>query len=329
MDNNCTRRQLLAALGAAIVVRSETRAAPRKPLRGVFPIIATPFTAARAVDFEDLHREVDFLDRCGAHGMVWPQLASGYRTLSKDERMRGMEVLAKAIKGRRPALVLGVQAANTEQMLDFARKAESLDPDALIAMPPYEAKSLDEYRSYYRELARMTNRPVFIQTTGGAKDITPTVEFILELAREFPQLGYVKEEAQPVVERMKALVKHRPTMKAVFSGGDGLGSTYEMRFGADGTMPLAPYVDLLAQTWDLFRSGQQQKAREIFSKFLLMENMARRIRGVPQYVMKKRGVFKTTVVRPQDAREQDVTLTADEIAEIDFNFEAIRPYLRA
>jgi 4-hydroxy-tetrahydrodipicolinate synthase len=329
MNNTSTRRELLKALGAAIAVHSATRAASGKPMRGVFPIMATPFTATKAVDFDDLAREVDFLDRCGAHGMAWPQLASGYRTLSKEERMRGMQVLAKAIKGKKPALVLGVQAADTEQMLEFARAAESLEPDALIAMPPYEAKSLEEYRSYYRALARVTERPIFIQTTGGARDLTPTVEFIVELAREFPQLGYVKEEAQPVVERMKALVRHRPTMKAVFSGGNGLGSTFEMRFHADGTMPLAPYADLLAQTWDLFRSGQPQKAREIFSKFLLMENMARRIRGVPQYMMKRRGVFKTTMVRPEDARVTDAELTADEIAEIEFNYEGIRPYLRA
>jgi hypothetical protein len=53
------------------------------------------------------------------------------------------------------------------------------------------------------------------------------------------------------------------------------------------------------------------------------------LRGVPQYMMKRRGVFKTTVVRPEDARVTDAELTADEIAEIEFNYEGIRPYLRA
>jgi len=46
-------------------------------------------------------------------------------------------------------------------------------------------------------------------------------------------------------------------------------------------------------------------------------------------MMKRRGVFKTTVVRPEDARVTDAELTADEIAEIEFNYEGIRPYLRA
>ena len=48
------------------------------------------------------------------------------------------------------------------------------------------------------------------------------------------------------------------------------------------------------------------------------------IPGTRQYLMKKRGIFKTTVSRQ---REFDVDGKA--AAEIDFNFEALRPYLRA
>ncbi len=59
----------------------------------------------------------------------------------------------------------------------------------MIALPPTKAKSLDDYREYYRALCRTTKRPVFIQTSGGARDVEPTVEFIVELAREFPNFG--------------------------------------------------------------------------------------------------------------------------------------------
>ncbi len=91
--------------------------------------------------------------------------------LSQDERMKGMKVLAKSARGRAPTLVLGVQGKNTEEMLEYARAAESLEPDALIAIPPREAKSLDDYREYFADLARLSRRPVFIQTGGGAPDI--------------------------------------------------------------------------------------------------------------------------------------------------------------
>jgi len=35
-------------------------------------------------------------------------MSSEYAQLTPEERMRGMEVLAQAARGRRPALVLGV-----------------------------------------------------------------------------------------------------------------------------------------------------------------------------------------------------------------------------
>jgi hypothetical protein len=50
--------------------------------------------------------------------------------------------------------------------LAYLEKAESVAPDALIAIPPTEAKSLDDFREYYRGLAGATRRPLFIQTTG-------------------------------------------------------------------------------------------------------------------------------------------------------------------
>jgi hypothetical protein len=113
-------------------------------MRGVFIIMATPYTESDAVDYEDLAREVDFLDRCGVQGMVWPQLASEYSRLTKEERLRGMEAIGKAAKGKKPALVLGVQGPNKAAALAYLEKAESVGPDAIIAIPPTEAKSLDD-----------------------------------------------------------------------------------------------------------------------------------------------------------------------------------------
>jgi 4-hydroxy-tetrahydrodipicolinate synthase len=295
-----------------------------KPMRGVFIIMATPYTAEKAVDYEDLAHEVEFLARCGAHGMVWPQLASEYYKLTREERMRGMEILAKAARGRPPALVFGVQGPNTEAALEYLRHAEGLAPDAVIAIPPTEAKSVEEYREYYSSLASATKRPVFIQTTGGAKGITPSTEMLVEIARKHPNCGYIKEEAAPVIDRMKALAAQRPAVKAVFSGGGGRGMMYEMRLGMDGTMPGAAYSDIHAQIWDHFQAGRREQAREIFSKLLLMAECDVQVPGSRQYVMKKRGVFKTTV-----SRVRDITYSAEATAEIEFHFAALKPYLRA
>jgi 1-pyrroline-4-hydroxy-2-carboxylate deaminase len=322
MVSTYTRRRLLVGPGSAVLFPKLVLSGREpKPMRGAFPIMATPYTESKAVDYEDLAREVEFMARCGVQGMVWPQSASEYTKLTKEERMKGMGVLAGAVKGKKPALVLGVQGANTEEMLEYARHAETLEPDAVIAIPPAEGRSLDEFRAYYRALCRTARRPVFIQTSAGPKDVEPTTDFIVELAREFPNFGYVKEELNPLIPRMLEMAKHRPAVKALFSGSGGW--PYEMRLGFDGMMPGAPYADIYAQLWELHEAGQTRKVRELFSKLLLMTTLERQIPGMRLYMMKRRRVFKTML-----SRRTEFKPVPKAIDEIEDSFALLKPHLR-
>jgi hypothetical protein len=123
---------------------------------------------------------------------------------------------------------------------------------------------------------------------------------------------------------MQALARHRPAIKGVFSGGGGRGMMYEMRLGMDGTMPGAAYSDIHAQIWDSFQSGRGEQARELFGKLLLMAQCDTLVPGTRQYIMKKRGVFKTAV-----SRVRDISYSTDAAAEIEFHFAAIKPHLKA
>src|SRR5579863_10221480 len=93
MDTVCTRRELLGAVGsAALLSRSVALAAPNMPaksMQGAFIILSTPYTSSKAVDWEDLASEVDYMDRYGVHGLVWPQLSSELLQLNKEERLHG------------------------------------------------------------------------------------------------------------------------------------------------------------------------------------------------------------------------------------------------
>lgn len=335
MTTKFTRREYLALLASAAAlptVLSERSSAAGKPMRGAFMILSTPYTESGAVDWDDLAHELEFVDRCGAQGAVWPQGSSGVANLTKDERLRGMDVLATANHGKKAALVLGVQGRDTPEMLDYARRAEALAPDAMIAMPPSAARSVDEYREYFRALAQVTTRPVIIQTSGGARDLPPPVDLIVLLAREFPQLGYVKEESAPVVERMTSEIAQRPPLTRVFGASFATGWLYEMRLGLDGVITgNAMYADLMARMWAFHERGQLDPLRDAFSRFLLMRNLSAQIPGADLYVMKKRGIFKTTAARSGGAgpaaKVGMLKLTPDQIAEIEYRFAALTPYL--
>ncbi len=309
---------LAGAAGAAFA-----RPSSEKPLRGIFVIVATPYNESNAVDCEDLAHEVEWLNRCGTDGMVWPQMASEYNRLTVEERLRGFEVIADAAKGKPSAVVFGVQGPDTNAALNYLRHAEKLSPDALIAIPPENASSLEDYRAYYGALARATERPIFIQDTGPHHPRPMPVPFMLELAGAYPNLGYVKEEISPVLDRMRELQSHRPPMKRVFSGDGGRGMLAEMGQSSDGTMPAACFTDVYVQIWDAWQAGGHNKARDIFMHLLPLINLAELVEQGYQPMMHRRGVFKTAVSRaPHSTPSPGVQ------AEIDAAYEDVKPYLR-
>jgi dihydrodipicolinate synthase/N-acetylneuraminate lyase len=67
------------------------------------------------------------------------------------------------------SITLGVQAGDTAGMLEYARVAESLEPDGMIAIPRTSADSLAQIRAYYAALCEITSRPIFVQTNGGRR----------------------------------------------------------------------------------------------------------------------------------------------------------------
>jgi dihydrodipicolinate synthase/N-acetylneuraminate lyase len=307
--------------------------------------LSTPFTAAGAVDFEVLANQARFVDWCGCPGMIWPQSGDSVDLLTTDEKLQGMEVLAKTSRGFRTALCLGVQGKDTGEMLVFAKHAEKLAPAAIISRPPDSGRTEDDLRQYWHALAAVAQRPVVIQTTGGVayKGPVPSVPLLIELAREFPQFGYVKEEAGSVIARTRALVAAKPPIRCVFSARGGVGWLYELRLGTEGLITeRAVYADVVTRIWELQQSGSDPAAlRDAYSKFLLMVNLSETVpggalRGFQLYLWKKRGVFRTMVSRhygpgntiPASPSFSELTLTAEDMAEIDYRFEALKPYLK-
>ena len=72
-----SRRECLLTLGSAAIgaqLSQTALAAPdsHKAMRGVFIILNTPFMPSGEIDWDDLVREVDFVERGGCSGIVWP-----------------------------------------------------------------------------------------------------------------------------------------------------------------------------------------------------------------------------------------------------------------
>src|SRR5215471_13633492 len=112
-----TRRAFLRTIGAGAVglaFAGWSESAATRPLRGVFPIGQTPFTEDDKLDLDLLQAEVKFCSRYKVHGFAWPQIASGWTTLSDQERLSGAEAILSAGKNGRTAVVIGVQTLGND-----------------------------------------------------------------------------------------------------------------------------------------------------------------------------------------------------------------------
>ena len=299
MSTSHTRRDAVKLMGAAAVGatlpipsgarRLPSRSAAEEDLRGLFVILSTPYTESGAVDYDDLAFQVEWLEHAGVHGLVWPQNSSDYPRLTEDEIRRGME---------------------------------TLEPDMMIAMPPKVGSSLEDYRAYYTALARVTSRPVMMQTQPNLAGVEFETDFILELAERFPHLGYVKEEAQPVFDRISALVGQAPIQR-VYSAMRGRYFAYDLRLGVDGLVSgMSMYADVFARMWDAYRADDWDDVRDIHGRLLVMLTCEQSIPGAGRYLLHRRGIFRT-----RRQRGSDVRLSPVQIDEIEHNLRGLEPYL--
>ena len=123
-------------------------------------------------------------------------------------------------------------------------------------------------------------------------------------------------------------------MKGIFGASLGTGFLFEMRLGLDGIITgMGMYADLMGRLWEMHERGQHEAVRDAYGTFLLMRNLNKSIPGTDLYVMKMRGVFKTTVRRASapgpgaPAKLTEFTPSAMEREEIKFRFAALKPYI--
>ncbi|MGA8599245.1 MAG: dihydrodipicolinate synthase family protein [Bryobacteraceae bacterium] len=297
-----------------------------KPLGGIFPIAQTPFTEDNKLDLDSLINELHFIDRGGVHGFVWPQLASEWQMLTDSERMNGAEAIASTGRNLRPAIVIGVQAANVETAVKYAKHAEKAGADAIISLPPAGKKDPQTIREYYKTVGSATALPLFIQAVGGLD-----VETILEMYREIPTLRYVKDEAGQPLMRLSALRKGSNDQLKVFTGSHGKTLIDEMMRGFSGSMPAASFADIYASAWDLWHQGKRREAVEMYGNAAILINEVLTYSEGTKYILYLRGVFKTYNLRTRPGGALGNGTPLDETGKQVLRelLDLMKPYLRA
>ena len=290
-------------------------------LRGIFPVLQTPFSEDGAVDETALRREVELCVAAGAHGVVFPVLGSEFQYLGDAERDGAVKAVVEVAGGRLP-VVAGVAAPTLRAATEHARHAAAVGADAVIALPPYLAAATpEETLAYYEAVANAARLPVFVQHSHAGLDAA----FLGRLINEIDQVQYIKEENEPSAHHISAVVAGVGSeCKGVFGGALGRWMLSELHRGAAGFMPAAEVPEIYVRIWEAWQAGDRTAARELFNHLLPLINLTLLL-GLPvcKTVLQRRGVFSSAAMRMPGATLLD---DADH-RELDEVLQALQPLL--
>jgi 4-hydroxy-tetrahydrodipicolinate synthase len=267
-------------------------------MRGVVPILVTPFDERSQIDEESLRSLVEFNLAAGVHGLG-VALGSEIFKLSEAEREQVTRIVVDQVRGRVP-VVINTGAAGTDLAVHYSRLAQQHGADALMVIPPaFMPAGPGEVREYYRAISDAVDLPIFIQDVPNAP---VSAGLARQIAEECRRVRYIKVETPPVTAKVADMVAAAGEQLVIFGGAGGGYFIEELRRGSQGTMPFCTQPEAFVEVWNLYQAGDERAARDVFDRTIAPVN---RVAGqgvglfyqVHKEILRQRGVIRTAKVR--------------------------------
>jgi 4-hydroxy-tetrahydrodipicolinate synthase len=277
-------------------------------MRGVFPILVTPFDEASRLDEESLRRLIEFNLEAGVHGLG-VALGSEIFKLNEAERAQMTQIVVDQVNGRVP-VVINTGAAGTDLAVYYSQAAEAQGADALMILPPaFMPAGSAEIRGYYRAISEAVNIPIFLQDIANT---TIPAGLARQIAEECEWVQYVKVESMPITRKVADMVAQAGDQLVVFGGAGGGYFIEEMKRGSVGTMPFCTQPEAFVEIWNLCQAGNEAAAREVFNRVLLpVSRVAAQGVGlfyqVHKEILRQRGIIRTVKVRAPAPQMDELT----------------------
>ena len=272
----------------------------KHPLRGVLPVFQTPWLEDETLDLETLEREIAWLYDCGANGIVMAMVSETLR-LDTEEREQ-LAVAACRFGKERGVVVISVGAESSKVAERYARHAETVGADAVMAIPPVSIGiGESELLTYYTRIIEAIRIPVIIQDASGYVGKPMPIAMQARLLDEFgPERVQYKPEASPIGPKLSELRDATKGRARVFEGTGGIALVDSFKRGVVGTMPGADLIRGLVPLWQALEAGDAEKADRIhgpLSALLSMQTSLDGFLAVEKHLLKRQGIFINTLVR--------------------------------
>jgi dihydrodipicolinate synthase/N-acetylneuraminate lyase len=290
-------------------------------IRGVMPVLSTPFDRADRIDADVLASEVEWLIGWGVDGLTLAMVSEVLR-LSEAERRELLGLVLASVAGRVP-VVASVGAESTRATVALARHACESGATALMAIPPATVELPDRaIEAYFRAVLDSVDAPLVVQDASGYLGRPLSLELYVGLLDAYgPDRVLFKPEAVPIGPRLTALREATGGRARVFEGTGGIALVDSHRRGIVGTMPGPEVPWALVPLWQALESGDTAKAAAIHAPLAALVSLQTSLDSfvaVEKYLLVRQGVFTDPRRREPcgDALDPETTLEVDRLVDL-------------
>jgi 2-keto-3-deoxy-L-arabinonate dehydratase len=271
-------------------------------IKGVMPVAPTIFTDTEELDLEGQRRVVDYLVDGGSDAVCILANYSEQFSLTDKERELVLATTLDQAAGRLPVCVttshFSARIARERNL-----QAQEMGASLLMLMPPFFGATMkvddEAVLEYFRRVADGVEIDIMIQDA----PMSPTalsVPLLARLAREIPQIKYVKIEVPQAADKLRALIAATGSdLPGPFDGEEAITLIPDLEAGAQGTMSSCMVPDELGQIVRDFHAGNRDEAVrhwETLLPFIHFENRQCGLRAT-KVLMKEGNIIESDKTR--------------------------------
>ena len=236
-------------------------------IQGSMVALVTPMTADNKLDWDSLHKLVEWHIEKGTHAIVAVGTTGESATLSVQEHLAVIKKVVDQVNGRIP-VIAGTGANATMEAVELTLQAKTAGADACLSVTPYYNKPTQEGLFLHHEyIAKNVALPQLLYNVPGRTGVDMLPETVERLAKVSNIIGI--KEATGDIARAKRLIENTADDFLVLSGDDET-AVELMLAGGKGDISVTANVapSEIALLCDLAIAGKADEARALNNKLM-------------------------------------------------------------
>jgi len=240
-------------------------------IQGSMVALVTPMNADNSLDWDSLHKLVDWHLEQGTHAIVAVGTTGESATLSVEEHLAVVKKVVDQVNGRIP-VIAGTGANSTSEAVELTQAAKNAGVDACLLVTPYYNKPTQEgLFLHHQHIARAVAIPQILYNVPGRTGVDMKTETALRIAKVQNIIGI--KEATGDLARAKDLIEQAPNSFAIISGDDATAVELILLGGKGDISVTANVVPREISTMcELALAGKAQEARAINQRLLALHD---------------------------------------------------------